>query len=286
MKKGKSTKAVPAPPEPEEFTISMGSLSLCILGRSPLLINAMSQKIKFDQLQPPLPKTKTQRRSVMKHYPLEEFRSCVYRDTRADGPTRLQALTVWFKKGIASMALDLPSAATKAQLGRCVFVDGERVPLYGRPFVHMGIVRMAGIGQAPDVRTRAILPQWACRITVQYMRPALTEKVVMQLIAAAGLFRGVGEWRPERGSGAFGQYAVVAESHPEFQAVLAQGRAVQDAVLTVDPLQAEHFYDHDSYDLYVRWLDEAKRREHMQQQGAVVSNGELETEEGLDEVLT
>ncbi len=43
----------------------------------------------------------------------------------------------------------------------------------------MSVVRSADIGKTPDIRTRAILPAWAARITVTYVTPKLTANAVL-----------------------------------------------------------------------------------------------------------
>jgi len=265
----------------------MGHVDLCVLGHSPLLVNCFSQKAIHQITQPRGTLTKTQKKSEMKHNPREEFRSSVYRDYSTDGPTRIQGLSVWFKKGIASMALDIESATSKAQLGRCVFVEGERVAIYGTPKVDVRMVRMADASRTPDVRFRAIIPEWACKIRIAYMMPTLTKNDILKLAAAAGMFRGVGENRPEKGSGAFGQYEFCEPTDPRYLAVMKQGRATQDAILQAETLQPEHFYDHEGHDLYEWWLGEAERREQAGASAEVIetNGGGLDTDEDTEAAL-
>lgn len=271
-------------PSKISYKMEMGQVHFHVLGVSPLLINRMSEKAKRELLIPRGPLSKTERKANLKHNPLEEFRASVYRDSSQEGRTRLAALSVWFKKGIASMALDVTTGTNRTQLGRCVFVTGERMALYGKPLVHMDIVRMANMDRTPDVRTRCILPQWACKITVQFMKPALTEKQVTELAIGAGMFRGCGENRPEKGSGTFGQYTFVDPKDPRLLAVLKQGRAVQDEILHADPLEQKHFYDEEAFELYSFWQSEVVRREMDtdSKEELAASNGHAEESDVLD----
>ena len=270
--------------EPLQFEVGMGEVTVCVLGRSPLLLHCMGQKAKFELTTGSTPKSAQDRRMTLKHDVVREFRESIYRDHSDDGPTRIQGLSVWFKKGISSMATDLESGSSKAQLGRCVFVVGERIPIYGRPAVDVRSVIIGGMGRSADMRTRAMLPQWATKITIQYMTPTLNEQQVMKLAVAAGIFRGVGEYRPERGSGTFGQYEFVDPKDPRYLAVLKQGRKVQDALLGKSVFDEGDFYEPEMYDIYEWWSEEVKRRELAAKSSkkAVSSNGDL-GEEALDD---
>lgn len=267
--------------------IGMGEVEFCLLGVTPIIINRMATKAKRELLIPKLKGTRAELRASLKHDPRKEFVESVYRDPRPNAPTRLLALPVWFKKGTASMALDIPSSGTsKTQLGRCMHAMGERVPLYGVPYVHMGIVRMSDMARTPDVRTRCIIPEWACKVTVRYMKPIMNEKMLFKLLSAAGMFRGAAEWRPEKGSGDYGQYRIVSADDAEFKERLKMGRQVQDAVLSAPTLLPEHFYDEDARDLYAYWEEQVKARDQKGEsiEELISSNGHL-TENDEEEVL-
>lgn len=266
---------------PQSFDVSMGEVTVCVLGRSPLLLHCMGQKAKNELTTGSQGKSAQDRKVLLKHDLPREYRESVYRDHSENGPTRIQGLSVWFKKGISSMALDLASGSSKTQLGRCVFVAGERIPIYGKPLVDIRPVILSGMSRSADMRTRAILPEWATRITVQYMRPTLNEKQVLQLAVAAGTFRGVGEYRPERGSGTFGQYEFVDPKDPRYTSILKQGRKVQDAMLTKTEFEKEDFYELEMADIYTWWHEESVRRELARKSGSTKSltNGDIETDD-------
>ena len=244
----------------------MGKIHLNIVGTSPLLLNCVNQKSQQELLCPRGKLTQSEKKVNVKHDPLREYRDSIYRDYSDEGSTRIQGLSIWFKKGMASIPLDLTSSSSKAQLGRCLFVEGERLPIWGKPLIDMRIVRMADQARTPDVRTRCIVPEWATRITISYMRPTLTEKAVLQLLMAAGKLRGCAELRPERGSGAYGQYELCSGDDPRFLACLKQGRIVQDLSLTEMTPAVQHFYNPESFTLYQTWLSEITRKEQAAQE--------------------
>jgi hypothetical protein len=63
----------------------------------------------------------------------------------------------------------------------------------------------------------------------------MREKDVVNLLAAAGLFSGVGDWRTEKGSGNYGSFELVAADDPRFIDLIEHsGRAAQTIALN-DP---------------------------------------------------
>jgi hypothetical protein len=54
--------------------------------------------------------------------------------------------------------------------------------VYGVPKVFCAITRSADMNRTPDVRTRAILPEWACRFTVRFEKPILRDQTIADLL--------------------------------------------------------------------------------------------------------
>jgi hypothetical protein len=120
----------------------------------------------------------------------------------------------------------------------------------------MSIVRSADMNKTPDVRTRAIVPVWACRLSVTFVQPLIRAQAVANLLAAAGITIGVGDWRPEKGAGSYGQFRIVDQDDAEFRAILkAGGRKAQEEAL-------EHpvCYDDETTELLSWYEDERQRR--------------------------
>jgi hypothetical protein len=240
--------------EIQVLKIETGSMEFCVLGRTPLILNAMSQKAKQTILLPGLKKNAAEKASTLKHSPLDEFRASAYRSKDDKSATRLLILATAFKGALRSAALDMPGAA-KAQIGRLTYVNGDYVPIFGRPQLIMSVTRSADINKTPDVRTRCIVPQWACRVAVTFVKPILREQAVANLLAAAGIMRGVGDWRPEKGSGSYGQFALVDSDDADFVRIMKIGRKEQDAALD-DP----ECYDNETAELLSWYKAEAARR--------------------------
>ena len=93
-------------------------------------------------------------------------------------------------------------------------------------------------------------------ITVAFPVPILKEAVVSQLFAAAGMIQGVGDWRPEKGSGTFGQFELVDPDDERFRNLVeTAGRAVQ-----IEAMQEAAPYDEETAELLSWFVDEADRR--------------------------
>ena len=234
--------------------VQQGRFEVCILGKTPLILNRMSEKAARELLMP-RKKTAADKAANLKHNPPEEYRASAYKTTGNDSATRLLMLSTAFKGAMRSVAIDIPGAA-KAQIGRLTYVAGDYVPIYGAPKLLMSITRSADMNKTPDVRTRAIVPEWACRLSVTYVRPLLREKDVVNLLAAAGIMRGVGDWRPEKGSGSYGQFELVEATNKDFVRIMKTGgRVAQDAALR-DPEP----FDAESAELLGWFMTEAEAR--------------------------
>lgn len=232
----------------EVMDLSTQTVTFHIMGRTPIILNRMSEKAKNQLLLPSGRKTAAEKKTSLKHNPSEEFRASPY--TLPDGPTLLGHLSTAFKAAIRGAGVDIPGT-TKAQLGRMLYVEGEKVALYGVPKLFMAVTRSADMNKTPDIRTRAILPEWACALRVTFVNPYLSAKTVGNLLAAAGLIQGVGDWRPEKGSGNYGQFIICDEDDPDYQRIIATGgREAQEAAM-----EAATPYDGDTQDL-LDWFDD------------------------------
>lgn len=203
-----------------------------ILGTSPFVCNAMSAKVKGGLLTGTTRKTKVERESSVKHKPLEEYRASALQVRDEDESlTQIVFPSSGFKRSMATAALELPGV-NKAQIGRLCWAEGVTVPIFGIPQIYMAVVRSADKNRTPDIRTRAIIPNWASIVTVSFVTPNLRRTPVANLMASAGVFIGVGDGRPEKGALNFGQFEVVNEDDPRFQAIIKSGgRAAQRAAL-------------------------------------------------------
>jgi len=226
-----------------------------VVGETPLLMNSMSVKAQRELLLPRGRKTAVEKQGSLKHEPLQEYRDSIYR-ARRGSDTVLALLNTQFKAALCTAALDIPGAK-KAQIGRLTSIEGgERLPLYGVPEIFCSVVRSADINKTPDIRTRCIVPRWACTVEVTYTVPVLNATVISSLFATAGYTMGVGDWRPQKGSGTFGRWRIVEPDDKEYLDIIKTGGAEAQQAALDDPAP----YDDETEEL-LGWYDvEVKRR--------------------------
>jgi hypothetical protein len=242
--------------ESEVFVMEVmqGAMDFCVIGTSPIILNRMSEKAQRELLMPKGRKNAAEKASTLKHDPMAEFRASPYTSQGDSGATRLQLLASMFKGAMRTAALDIPGAK-KAQIGRLVYIEGDRVDLFGVPKLLMSVTRSADMNRTPDVRSRAIVPEWACRIRVKFVKPIMREQSVANLLAAGGITAGVGDWRVEKGAGSYGTFQLCAPTDPEFVRICKLGRKQQDAALA-----KPEAYDDETESL-LSWFDvEVQRR--------------------------
>jgi hypothetical protein len=238
------------------MTVTRESMEFCLLGKTPLILNAMSAKVRQELLFPKGKKSAAEKASTLKHDPIQEFRDSIYRFRDAEvPPTLIGVLPTAFKNGMRCAAVDLPGSS-KAQIGRLVYVTGTLTPIYGIPQLMMCVTRSADINRTPDVRTRAVIPHWACRLVVTYTTPLIKRPSVVNLLAAAGLMQGLGDWRPEKGKGDYGMYEIVDADNPDFLSIIEHGgRAAQ-----IEAMENPETFDNET-DTLLSWFKvESKRR--------------------------
>lgn len=255
--------------------IDVAHATFYVLGKTPLVMNRMPKKAREHLLLPPPRRNKIELQITLKHNPPVEFNDAIYRCRDNKAPTLIHLPNGCFKKAIAQAALDIPGA-TKAQIGRLVSIVDPTVYLYGKPYLYMDVVRLAGPSRAPDIRTRAMFPEWACKVTVGYVRKLITERAVVNLFGAAGLITGIGDGRTEKGSRDNGQWDLVSANDSRWKTIVAkQARSVQEVAM-----KAGEPVDLDTEELLAWFKTEIVRRE----QEPVTEVDDLVEEDEEDEI--
>lgn len=235
--------------------VTTGTLECCILGTSPIILNRLSEKARHELLMPRGRKTSTEKATSLKHRPLDEYRASPYTLKSDQHATFLAVLTTAFKSALRSAALDMPGAK-KAQIGRLTYIAGEFVGVYGVPKLFMAPVRSADINRTPDIRTRAIVPEWACRLQVTFVQPLIRAQAVANLLAAAGITIGIGDWRSEKGAGNYGQFQIVDANNADFKRIIKTGGRAEQ----IEAMEHPVCYDDETTELLSWFQDELSSR--------------------------
>lgn len=200
----------------EETTISVvplkrASVKLRIIGTTPMFQNRMAAKAQQQLLVGSRKKSKADRAAI-KHDPMREYRDSA--EIQPGGPTALGLKVIAVKAAMCTAALETPGL-TKTGTQRLLFMPGDFVPLYGTPQLRMDVVRSADINKTPDIRTRCYLPKWGAEISISFIIPQLSVSGIVALLCNAGVLVGVGDFRQEKGKGAFGSFRVLGEGEKD-----------------------------------------------------------------------
>ena len=239
----------------EILEIGQGEVRFNILGTSPLICHRYPFKAWQELVLPSRKENRAALEQTLKHVPIEEYRESLYRNRDPKRATMFHLPNGMFAGALTQAGVDVPGAA-RATLERLTRVADVSIDLYGVPQIFCAMVRNSGINRTPDVRTRPIFPQWACRVTVRYCRPQLTERNISNLMGAAGLICGIGDWRGERG-GPYGAFKVVGDDDREFLSIIKNQNRKPQASAFDQPA----YFDGDTADLLTWFAKEVKRRE-------------------------
>jgi len=231
--------------------LKVGSVDVMVKGITPLICNRMAGKAMRELLFPKGRKTTAEKQQLLKHDPMSEYRNSMTLRS-GTGPTRILFPAPAVKGAMATAALET-KGTNKTQIGRLVWVDGYSLDVYGIPQLHMSVVRSADMNKTPDVRTRAILPEWCIPVTIRYVKPQMSEQAIMQLLANGGIIIGVGDFRQEKGKGNFGQFEVSTKA--ACKKILTRGLKGQDAAI-----KRPTCFDADTEELLAWFQTEVKAR--------------------------
>lgn len=239
----------------EIIETEVGELHVSILGFRPLINYRMSAKSKGQLLYPAPKKNAAEKAATQKHNPREEFNDSPYTISDESAETLIAMPAANFKKALAGAALDLPGLQ-KSQIGRLTWVQGDLIPVFGIPKLFMSVVRNSDMNRTPDIRTRVIVPEWACNIVVTFIKPLMRANSILKLLSTAGLTMGMGDWRPQKGSGTYGQFKIVSPEDKDFKRITSQyGRKSQ-----IKAMEQMEPYDDETRELFTWFEAESKIR--------------------------
>ena len=194
-----------------------------IVGDTPLIMHAWSEKAKREMLDKQMKKTKSAAREAKN--PVEDFIRSMYWLTPmptdmteagfekaiADG-ARFGFPVTAFKQAAISAAYRMGWAKDKVSMRGSFFIDGDENQMIeihsDTPIIREDMVKV-GMGTA-DIRFRGEFRNWYADLTISYNKNGQhTLEQIINIINAGGYVCGVGEWRPER-DGQFGMFHVAS----------------------------------------------------------------------------
>jgi len=180
--------------------IDLRSMDITLIGDSPLIVHAWSEKAKKAMLTAQQKKTRAKKEP---RNPEQDYEGCFYR--LPDG--RYAFPSVAFKAAMVG-ACRFIDGVKMTELRGALHVNGELVAIEGEPSPREDMVRV-GMGTA-DIRFRPEFRQWRCTLNITFNAGVIGPEAIVHLLTLAGFGVGVGEWRPER-DGQFGRFHVQTE---------------------------------------------------------------------------
>ena len=203
--------------------IEIQKTTIRIVGDTPLIMHAWSEKAKREMLDKQMKKTKSAAREAKN--PVEDFIRSMYwltpmpTDMTEEGfeqaiaaGARFGFPVTAFKQAAISAAYRMGWAKDKMSMRGAFFIDGDEnqmIEIHSDPPVMREDMVRVGMGTA-DIRFRGEFRNWYADLTISYNKNGQhTLEQIINIINAGGYVCGVGEWRPER-DGQYGMFRVQA----------------------------------------------------------------------------
>lgn len=176
--------------------LSIQTITLMLIGDSPLIVHAWSEKAKRQMLEKQMKKASKGKEAKD---PEADYEACFYRTE--GGGYGFPAIGVKAAMVAAARYVD----AKMTVLRGAFHIDCEMLPVIGEPRPREDMVRV-GMGTA-DIRYRPEFPEWRIPATIKFNTAAISAEQIANLLNVAGFGVGIGEWRPER-NGQYGRFHV------------------------------------------------------------------------------
>ena len=203
--------------------IQIRKATIHIVGDTPLIMHAWSEKAKREMLEKQMKVTKTKAKDAKN--PVEDFIRSMYWltpmptdmtedgfHTAIDNGARFGFPVTAFKQAAISAAYRMGWAKDKMSMRGAFFIDGDENQMLeiksDAPIMREDMVKV-GMGTA-DIRYRGEFRNWSADINISFNENGqYSLEQIINIINAGGYVCGVGEWRPER-DGQYGMFHVEA----------------------------------------------------------------------------
>ena len=201
--------------------IEIQKVNLRIVGDSPLIMHAWSEKAKRMMLEAQMGLAKGKKKEPKN--PVEDFIRSMYwltempEEMTEDGfnkaienGARFGFPVTAFKQAAISAAYRMGWAKDKVSLRGAFFIDGDEngmIEIHSDPPKMREDMVKVGMGTA-DIRYRGEFANWYADMTISYNTNGnYSLENIVNIINAGGYICGVGEWRPEK-DGQYGMFHV------------------------------------------------------------------------------
>ena len=201
--------------------IRIKKASLRIVGDSPLIVHAWSEKAKREMLDKQMGKSQAKKKAAKN--PVEDFINSMYwmteKPNKMDEESYEEAIVNGAKFGFPVSGLKQAAISAAYRMGwvkdkmglrGTFFIDADEnglIEIKGdTPIMREDMVKV-GMGTA-DIRYRGEIRNWYADITISYNELGkFNLQDIINVLNAGGFVCGLGEWRPER-DGQYGMFHV------------------------------------------------------------------------------
>lgn len=196
--------------------IEIKSITLNIVGVSPLIVHNWDVKVRQEMLDKQMGKAKTKKHNIKnpvrdfieslywlegkpEEYTEEAFENAIKNGAKFGFPAnglKASAVSAGYRAGVTKDKV--------SQYG-AFHINGEFIEIQGAPRMREDMVRV-GMGAA-DIRFRGQFDEWSSPVSIKYNSGIMSAEQLVNLFRLGGFAVGIGEWRPEK-SGQFGMYEV------------------------------------------------------------------------------
>lgn len=176
------------------------TLSLMLVGDSPLIVHAWSEKAKRQMLDKQMKKAKQAKEAKD---PEADYEACFYRTET--GGYGFPAIGVKAAMVGACRFVDMKMTEARGAF----HIDCEMLSVIGEPRMREDMVRI-GMGTA-DIRYRPEFVDWRIPVEIKFNSSVISAEQIANLLNTAGFAIGIGEWRPEK-NGQYGRFHVGGEA--------------------------------------------------------------------------
>lgn len=212
--------------------IETETINISIVGLTPLVVHAWSEKAKREMLDKQRGKKITAKHDIK--IPANDFASSMYWLTEKPEPGKddIEAETNVYNAIDNGAKFGFPCNGIKAaiisgayrggldvkmtELRGTFFLSGatphstiDLAEIVGdKPIIREDLVRVGGMSKSADIRYRAEFQNWEIPLKLRYMKNGkYTIQQLLNMVNYGGFCVGIGEWRPER-DGQMGMFAL------------------------------------------------------------------------------
>lgn len=194
--------------------ITIKTFQVRLVGDSPLIVHAWSEKAKKMMLDKQMKKATSGREAKD---PEQDFYDSLYWLTEKPAKPTMEDVArakfgfpvTAFKAAAVDAGFQQGILAKKTTARGAFHIVGEFAEIEGTPEPREDMVRV-GMGTA-DIRYRGEFKTWSTTLTIRYNPHAMSAEQIINLLNMGGFANGVGEWRPSK-DGSYGTFHVDMEA--------------------------------------------------------------------------